>query len=263
MHRSGICRTIAAMAATQIDVGGYKLAAEITGNGGPTVVFSSGLGDAGEAWEATIAALESSVQLVTYARAGIGDSDSLADSTPRSFGAAAEELHRLLMAADITGPYVVVGHSIGALIGQIFATRWPQDLAGLVLVDPSDAQLWLDFDKPKLVMADGDRDDHASFDVKLGAEEVTASRRSLSAPGIVVTSRVGRWLELKTPDLWRPFSLEALDNRWQSWHKTLAADLGATQKVAEVGGHYVQNDQPELVAGAIDEIVQLAARARL
>jgi pimeloyl-ACP methyl ester carboxylesterase len=99
--------------------------------------------------------------------------------------------------------------------------------------------------------------------VKLGAEEVTASRRSLSAPGIVVTSRVGRWLELETPDLWRPFSLEALDNRWQSWHKTLAADLGATQKVADVGGHYVQNDQPELVAGAIDEVVRLAARARL
>ncbi|GAA1696369.1 alpha/beta hydrolase [Kribbella yunnanensis] len=251
------------MAATQIDVGGYKLAAEITGSGAPTVVFSSGLGDAGEAWDATIAALESSVQLVTYARAGIGASDSLADSTPRSLGAAAEELHRLLTAANVEGPYVVVGHSIGALIGQIFAARWPPDLAGLVLVDPSDAQLWLDYDKPKLVMADGDRDDHASFDVRLGAAEVTASRRPLSAPSFVVTSRVGRWLDAKTPELFRPFSLEVLDQRWQSWHKTLAADLGATQRVAEVGGHYVQNDQPELVAGAIDELVQLAAKARL
>lgn len=114
-----------------------------------------------------------------------------------------------------------------------------------------------------LVIADGDRDDHASFDVKLGAEEVATSRRSLDMPSVVVTSRVGRWLESKTPDLWRPFSLEALDEHWQRVHQTLATDLGATQKVAEVGGHYVQNDQPELVAGAIDEVVQLAARAIL
>jgi hypothetical protein len=70
-------------------------------------------------------------------------------------------------------------------------------------------------------------------------------------------------LDAKTPELFRPFNLEALDERWQTWHKTLAADLGATQKVAEVGGHYVQNDQPELVAGAIDELVRLASRARL
>ncbi|MFF1820580.1 alpha/beta fold hydrolase [Kribbella sp. NPDC058245] len=253
------------MAATQIDVGGYKLAAEITGSGAPTVVFSSGLGDAGEAWDATVATLESSVRLVTYARAGIGDSESLPDSTtpPRSFGATAEELHRLLAAADIEGPYVVVGHSIGAVIAQLFAAQWPQGIAGLVLVDPSDVQLWLDVENPKLVIADGDRDDHASFDVKLGAEEVAASRRSLHVPSVVITSRVGRWLESKTPDLWRPFSLEALDNRWQSGHRTLAADLGATQRVAEVGGHYVQNDQPELVAGAIDELVRLASRARL
>jgi pimeloyl-ACP methyl ester carboxylesterase len=60
-----------------------------------------------------------SVRLVTYARAGVGDSDALADSKPRSFGAAADELRRLLEAADVTGPYVLVGHSIGALIAQI------------------------------------------------------------------------------------------------------------------------------------------------
>ena len=250
------------MAATQFDVGGYELAAEIAGDGSPIVVFSSGLGDAGEAWEATVAALQSSVRLVTYARAGVGDSDAPADSKPRSFGAAADELRRLLEAADVTGPYVLVGHSIGALIAQIYAARWPEELAGLVLVDPSDVQLWLDIEKPKLVIADGDRSDHASFDVKLGAEEIAASRRALDVPSVVISSRVGRWLESKTPDLWRPFNLEALDERWHRQHSTLAADLGATRKVAEVGGHYVQNDQPELVAEAIEGVIQLAEASR-
>jgi pimeloyl-ACP methyl ester carboxylesterase len=58
------------MAATKFDVGGYKLAAEISGEGSPTVVFISGSGDAGESWDAGITALRASTTIVTYARAG-------------------------------------------------------------------------------------------------------------------------------------------------------------------------------------------------
>jgi pimeloyl-ACP methyl ester carboxylesterase len=240
----------------QFDVGGYKLAAEIAGDGAPAVVFSSGLGDTGETWDAAISEMQSRVQLVTYARAGIGDSDALVDPKSQSFGAAAEELRGFLKVADVAGPYVLVGHSIGALIAQVFAARWPEELAGLVLVDPSDVQLWLEIEKPKFLIADGDREDHASFDIQVGAEEIAASRRTLDVPAVVVSSRVGRWLDSKTPNLWQPFSLRALDERWQRKHRELAADLGALQKVARVGGHYVQNDEPRLVAEAIDAVVQ-------
>ncbi|WP_170284543.1 alpha/beta fold hydrolase [Kribbella amoyensis] len=249
------------MAATYFDVGGYRLAAEITGEGAPTVVFSSGSGDAGEPWAATIAALDSSVRVLTYARAGIGASGALPDPTPRSFEDAADELRRLLQAAEIPAPYVLVGHSIGAVVAQIFAARWTAELAGLVLVDPSDVQLWLDIETPKLVIPDGDRDDGASFDVKLGAEEAAESRRHLEVPGVVITSRVGRWLNSKTPHLWKPFSLGELDARWQRNHRELADHLGVERKVASVGGHYVQVDEPALVAGAIDNTVRLALAA--
>jgi pimeloyl-ACP methyl ester carboxylesterase len=181
--------------------------------------------------------------------------DPLLDPAPRSFGAAVDELRRLLEATDSPAPYVLVGHSVGAVIAQVFATRWPDKLAGLVLVDPSDVNLWLDIQTPKLVVPDGDREDHASFDIKLGAEEAAASRRRLGIPSVVISSRVGRWLDSKTPGLWQPFSLEQLDERWQRNHRELAAALGGSQKVADVGGHYVQNDQPELVAAAIEAIV--------
>lgn len=250
------------MAATHFDVGGYRLAAEITGDGAPTVVFSSGSGDAGERWEATVAALSSPVRVLTYARAGIGESDALPESAPRSFGDAAEELRWLLEAVRLDEPVVLVGHSIGAVVAQVFAARWPDKLAGLVLVDPSDVQLWLDIDTPKLVVPDGDREDRASFDVKAGAEEAAASRRHLDLPSVVVTSRVGRWLDSKTPHLWKPFSLEELDARWQRNHRELASDLGAEHKVASEGGHYVQVDQPELVAGAVDDVVRATPARR-
>jgi pimeloyl-ACP methyl ester carboxylesterase len=80
------------MAATTFDVGGYKLAAEVSGEGSPTVVFVSGGGDDGEPW--VIPALRSSTSILTYARAGIGGSETPDDSGPRSVGAAPEELGR-------------------------------------------------------------------------------------------------------------------------------------------------------------------------
>ncbi|MGC4939288.1 alpha/beta fold hydrolase [Kribbella sp. DT2] len=245
------------MAVTHFDVGGYRLAAEITGDGSPTVVFSSGSGDAGEPWGPTITSLSSRVQVLTYARAGIGQSDALPSSAPRSLSDAADELRRLLEATELPGPFVLVGHSIGGIIAQVFAARWPDRLAGLVLVDPSDVQLWLDIDTPKPVVADGDRDDHASFDIKVGAEDSAASMQRLEIPSVVITSRVGRWLESKTPHLWKPFSLVELDARWQRKHRELAAGLGAEHRVASEGGHYVQVDQPEVVVESLDHVIRM------
>jgi len=246
------------MAATKFDVGTYKLAAEISGEGSPAVVFSSGSGDAGEPWDAVISALRSSATLVTYARAGIGDSETPADSTPRTVGAAAEELHRLLVATDVAGPFVLVGHSLGALVALMFAAQWPQHLAGLVLVDATDIHLNLDVEEPRTVIADGERDDHLSFDVLASAEEVARSRRLLDAPSVVIASRVGRWLEVDDSEPWRPFSLAALDERWQHHHRALAADLGAVHKIDRFGGHYVQKDDPAIVAEAIDDLIDSA-----
>jgi hypothetical protein len=248
------------MATTKFDVGGYKLAAEISGEGTPAVVFSSGSGDAGESWEATISALRSSTTLLTYARAGIGESESPPDKTPRSVSAAAEELRRLLGATEIPGPFVVVGHSLGALVALTFAAQWPQNLAGLVLVDATDLQLDLEITEPCWIIEDGDGDDCMAFDVRTSAKEVTRSRRPLDIPTTVIASRVGRWLEVEDVEPWRPFNLTELDERLQRHHQTLAADLGATHKVARLGGHYIQKDDPTIVAESIDDRINTARK---
>ncbi|SDU85276.1 alpha/beta fold hydrolase [Jiangella alkaliphila] len=217
------------MSATLFDVGDYRLAAEITGDGPSTVVFSSGLGDAGEAWAATIAALSTRARVLTYARAGVSESDALPAPAPRSYGDAADELRRLLATVGLKEPVVLVGHSIGAIIALVFTATWPDTVAGLVLVDPSDVQLPLDLEPPKLVMHDGDREDRASFDMRRGAAEAVASRQHLGIPNVVITSRVGRWLEVATPEFWQPFSLEDLDERWQRHHRELATSLGGSR----------------------------------
>ncbi|WP_255511485.1 alpha/beta fold hydrolase [Kribbella sp. VKM Ac-2500] len=232
----------------------------MSGEGAPTVVFISGSGDAGDSWDAAMSALRWSTTLMTYARAGIGESQIPADPTPRLVSVAAEELRRLLAATDIAGPFTLVGHSIGALIGLVFAAQWPENLAGLVLVDATDIQLNLEIEEPILVFADGGREDHLSFDVVASADEVTRSGRALDVPSVVITSRVGRWLDVADPEPWRPFSLAQLDKRWQRHHRAFAADLGATHKVARLGGQYIQKDAPTIVAEAIDNLVDSAGR---
>jgi predicted alpha/beta hydrolase family esterase len=249
------------MATTKFDVGGYKLAAEISGEGSPTVVFISGSGGAGDSWDAAITAMSSSTTLVTYARAGIGDSEIPSDPAARTLGAASEELRRLLAATDLAGPFILVGHSLGGLIALIFAGRWPEDLAGLVLVDTSDIHLNLDIDEPILVAVDGSREDHLSYDVVASVDEVTRSRRTLDVPSVVIASCVGHWLDLTDLERWKPFSPAELDERWQRHQQALAADLGATHKVARFGGHNIQNDDPTIVADSIDDLID-AARQR-
>jgi hypothetical protein len=252
------------MATTKFDVGGYKLAAEISGEGTPTVVFSSGSGDAGEPWEAAIAALRTSTTCLTYARAGIGESETPPNTTLRSIGAAADELHRLLVATEIPAPFVLVGHSLGGLVALTFAAQRPELLAGLVLVDTTDIRLNLDIDQPRLTGGDGDREDHLTFDVLTSADEVARSRHPLNIPTTVIACRPGSWLDLDPADAapWHPYTPASLDARWQHHHQSLAADLAATHKLARLGGHYIQIDDPTIVADSIDDLID-TARKRL
>ncbi|GAB3953152.1 alpha/beta hydrolase [Kribbella albertanoniae] len=241
------------MATTTFDVGGYELAAEIAGEGSPTVVFVSGAGGGRDSWDAAIAVLRSSTTRLTYDRAGIGDSET-PDLSPRTLGAAADELRGLLAAADLPGPLILVGHSLGGLIALIYASQWP--VAGLVLVDTSDIHLNLDVDNPILTAADG----NLTFAIPASVADVTRSRRPLDIPSIVIASRPGHWLEDDTIDFtrWHPFTPTELDNRWQAHQQSLAADLGATHKVARHGGHTIQSDDPTIVADSIDTLVDLA-----
>jgi len=237
------------------NVGGYHLAASVTGDGSPTVVFISGASGDRHAWDATIAVLRSSTTLLTYDRAGIGDSET-PNQTSRTLGAAADELRRLL--AHIPGPYILVGHSLGGLIALIYTDNWPAEVVGLVLVDTSDIHLNLDIATPIPTAPDG----ALTFDLQASVPEVTRSQRPLNIPTTVIASRPGHWLEDKTLDFtrWHPFTPTQLDHRWQSHQRSLATALNATHKIARQGGHNIQSDDPTLVADSIDALINLARR---
>jgi pimeloyl-ACP methyl ester carboxylesterase len=116
-----------------VDVGGHRLHLHCTGTGSPTVVLEPGQGGASSdlGWVAPAVARDSTV--CVYDRAGRGWSDP-ADG-PQDAAQIAADLHTLLDRAGVPGPYVLAGHSFGGLYVQTFAAHYPDQVAGLVLLD--------------------------------------------------------------------------------------------------------------------------------
>jgi pimeloyl-ACP methyl ester carboxylesterase len=115
------------------DVAGHRLHLECTGRGAPTVVLENGLGESSPMWARVVAATSPTTRVCAYDRAGQGWSD--AATGPRDSIAVAADLHRLLEVAGEHGPYVLVGHSVGGVYAMTYAARYPEQVAGMVLLD--------------------------------------------------------------------------------------------------------------------------------
>ena len=116
-----------------IDVGGHRLHLSCTGSGSPTVILEPGPGEVSSAMAWVTAGVAQDSRVCVYDRAGKGWSDP-ADG-PQDAVQIATDLHTLLERADIPGPYVLAGHSFGGLYVLTFAARYPDQVAGLVLLD--------------------------------------------------------------------------------------------------------------------------------
>ena len=116
-----------------VDVGGYRLHLNCTGTGGPTVVLLNGLGETSPLWARVQPAVATTSRVCAYDRAGQGWSDD--SPNPADATTAATDLHKLLTAAGETGPFVLAGHSSGGVHALTFTHLYPNDVAGVVLLD--------------------------------------------------------------------------------------------------------------------------------
>jgi pimeloyl-ACP methyl ester carboxylesterase len=127
----------------RVDVGGYSLHIYCTGeniDGSPTVILEQGLGGTSAAWARVQPEIARTTQVCSYDRAGMGWSD--ASREPRDAEHIAAELNRVLKAAGVPGPYVLVGWSFGGLYARAYAGQFPDEVAGMVLLDSSHPDQW-------------------------------------------------------------------------------------------------------------------------
>jgi len=121
------------------DVAGRRLLLHQSGSGSPSVALLPGAGAVGLDY---LNVQERAARLTTsvlYDRAGTGWSEHA--ELPRAAGVVISELRDLLRAADVPAPYLLVGHSLGGLYARLYATRFPAEVTGLVLLDPAHEDL--------------------------------------------------------------------------------------------------------------------------
>jgi pimeloyl-ACP methyl ester carboxylesterase len=129
-----------------VDVGGYRLHINCQGSpmpGSPTVVMEGGNAESCLTWAAVQPEVARFARVCTYDRAGLGWSER--SPKPRTASNITEELHTLLAKAGVEPPYVLVGHSIGGMFVRYYAHRYPDQVAGMVLVDAAHEEQYLRF----------------------------------------------------------------------------------------------------------------------
>ena len=126
-------RTAYPMSGQLVDVGGHRLYLNCTGTGSPTVILEAGFGESSPSWAWIAPDVARDTRVCVYDHAGLGLSEPA--TSPQDGVAVVNDLHTLLDRAHEPGPYLLVGHSLGGAFTLNFAARYPNDVAGVVLLD--------------------------------------------------------------------------------------------------------------------------------
>jgi pimeloyl-ACP methyl ester carboxylesterase len=272
-----------------VDIGdGRKIYLECRGQGAPTVVLVSGFGDTGAIWSVDVPGLPQPhvlpaaagfTRVCAYDRPGTSGFDiddpaqrSRSDpvAQPRAPEDVVAELHALLHAAAVPGPYVLAAHSLGGAYVRLYAATYPDDVVGMVLVDVTN-----EYDRaamapeqwavnqaysgvPPPSRADDPEAERVDFNGVLDAVERAVAAQPLPELPLVVLTR-GREDELP-PEMVAsapPGFFEAAVSAHRASLAQLAALVpDARQVIASESEHYIQLQQPELVIEAIRQVVE-------
>lgn len=131
-----------------VDVGGYRLHINCIGTDGPTVVLDAGMGCNSLEWALVQPEIAKFAKVCSYDRAGYGWSDE--SPLERTSSNIAVELHTLLHNAGIPGPYILVGHSFGGANIRLYASKYPDEVIGIILVDSAHEDALNKFPMPQV-----------------------------------------------------------------------------------------------------------------
>jgi pimeloyl-ACP methyl ester carboxylesterase len=241
-----------------VDAGGHKLRMYISGNGGPAVVFETGgspsSGGALEAWNRVQPAVSKVTTTVSYDRAGIAWSAPAAE--PRDALQVARELHTALGNAHVPPPYVLVGHSFGGPLIRVFAGLYPDEVVGLVLVDPTQEEFinWNIARQTNQVA----RLDQEWKDIMASLDEAHESRVPAGIPVTLITAMGPRVFPDFVSEKDRQ-EIKFLKPMWLKYHTNWLEKIpSAKHIVTKDSSHLVPFEQPELVIDAILEVMEQA-----
>jgi pimeloyl-ACP methyl ester carboxylesterase len=243
-----------------VDVEGHNLRMFISGRGGPTVVFETGgsPSDGGplECWELVQPAVSKFARTVSYDRAGIGL--SAPGPKPRDARQVARELHAALKKVHLLPPYVLVGHSFGGPLNRVFGGMYPDEIAGMVLVDPTQEE-FIDWQQDRNRSQRSDyveRQDEEWNEIQASLAEAHESRLPPGIPVALITAMGPRVLPGFVTEKQKE-DLKTIKPMWLKFHNEWIGKITNSQHITtENSGHGIPFEEPELVINTIRQVVE-------
>jgi len=237
-----------------VDIGGRRLHVSCTGTGSPTVILEAGLGDPLTIWKAVQPGVAGFTRVCSYDRANRGTSDADPATGLRTSRSIVEDLDRLLRAAAISGPYVLVGHSLGGAHIRLYASRFPRGIVGMVLVDSSHEDQIVRFKATGYTPPVSQNSERVDMEASL--VEVGRAPWRADIPLIVLSH--GQKVARQVPNITEE-QAAGIEAAWLELQRELAARSSQGRLViAQGSGHYVHVEEPERVIQAIREVVTAA-----
>jgi|CXWL01.1.fsa_nt_gi pimeloyl-ACP methyl ester carboxylesterase len=276
-----------------VDVGGHRLHLHSMGAGSPAVVMDAGAGGSSLDWHRVQPAVAAFTRACAYDRAGFGWSES--GPAPRTSDQIAEELHSLLANASVPPPYVLVGHSFGGLNMRLFACKYPEEVAAIILLDATHEDISQRFPPEfKRLQASAIRLVHfGRVTASLGVPRLL--RRPMApanmSPGIQMIANAFGYRPSTYSTVIAEFlafeesaaqvrgagalphvpvvvltagvhgfpsgaPFDQMEEMWRGMQQDLATLTPmGRQIIVESSGHFIQIDEPEIVISAIPEVV--------
>jgi pimeloyl-ACP methyl ester carboxylesterase len=251
-----------------VDVDGRRIGLTCEGSGSPTVVLIGGmLSPADRVWPETVDALSPLTRVCVFDRAGQGASDP-ASRIPQTVADIVADLGAALAAAGEAGPFVPVGFSLGGLVAQLFASTYPGQLAGLVLVEGAPPG-WNVLDLTLSPLTEAEREGlrelvagrepsnpTSPVETLVSEAQVLAAPPPPPVPTVMIVAAKIDWLLTEGEE--RDVTWGDLEGaaRFHLLQAGQARDLGARIVVAEESNHLVPFQQPEVMIATIKDVVE-------
>ena len=265
-----------------VELNGRKVHVLCAGEGSPTVILEAGLPGSSLTWMSVFSEIAELTRVCAYDRPGYGWSQPT--TSPRTAETIVQELRVLLQSTGIQPPYILVGHSFGGLLMQLYATRFPNDFTGMVLVDsshPDQAHRTLDLQEIDTIsfamktlgpigivrlLFPVPAGNPESRDVSVREQErelLMTSRTLRTATREMSGLRESlRQVTESTVDLGsKPLVVLSEGRRraesWQALQEDLSRmSTNSEWQVVDGAGHFVQHDQPDVVVDAVRRVIE-------
>ena len=229
-------------------VNGHRLFGLLSGEGETTVILDAGLGGTSEDWSKVQPEVANFSKVFSYSRAGLGKSEKA--SIPRTCKDIIEDLRSLLLATNLHPPYVLVAHSWSGINARWFASQYPEEIAGMVLIDAVHENKYEQFEKILseekanrmwAFVKDPSKNDE-NIDRMASIAQVRDKQILFDFPLIILTRAADS------------DELSKIETDLQA--EFLKLSTNSRQYFSKHNDHFIQNLEPELVIDSIRQVIK-------